>query len=52
MYLRCDLKKKYEDAKAFCEQDNAHLVTISSQEEQDLVNGLPGYLLLLFSTNI
>ncbi len=41
-YMRCNLKKNYDGAKAFCEQDNAHLVTISSQEEQDLVKALPG----------
>ncbi len=41
-YMRCNQKKNYDGAKAFCEQDNAHLVTISSEEEQNLVKDLPG----------
>ncbi len=41
--MRCDLKRNYDGAKALCEQDNARLVTIASQEEQDLVKSLPGY---------
>ncbi len=41
-YMRCDSKKKYEDAKALCAIDGAHLVTIASQQEQDFVKDLQG----------
>ncbi len=40
--MRCDQKKKYEDAKALCEIDGAHLVTVANQAEQDHVKELQG----------
>ncbi len=40
-YLRCDRKQNQAAAKGVCQQDGAHLVTISNQAEQDFVRNLP-----------
>ena len=42
-YQRFDIGMTWTDAKAYCEELGGHLVTITSQEEQDFINTLlPG----------